>query len=181
MGGNTSIQDVMWECLWVVCFCVYVRVCVCVLTSCPEACDPDVRLCALRTRQEHTVCCVRLRSIPLVNIQPHVVSVSVFFPTPALALCTLWYLSSVRLIVEQESVMAFYVCVCEAACMSALSTSFHCLYTFGRRNISAQRFLSHGMHVQVIAGRITTKNVIFLGCWRKRDGACFERPETTLE
>lgn len=94
--GNTGFPAMLlWVCLWLEMF-LYARVCVCafasVLTSCPEACDPDVRLWALRTRQEHIVSRDRPARFSPVDIQTHVVSIPVF-AIFFFARYTLWYLS----------------------------------------------------------------------------------------
>lgn len=169
--GNTGFPAMLlWVCLWLEMF-LYACVCVCafasVLTSCPEACDPDVRLWALRTRQEHIVSRDRPARFSPVDIQTHVVSIpvfSIFF----FARYTLWYLSRELRVVhygakkrKEKKVLVASVCVTEAGCVSALSTSPHCLYTSGRRRRSTRCFHGYGMNVQVITPRITAAIVNF--------------------
>lgn len=120
--GNTGFPAMLlWVCLWLEMF-LYACVCVCafasVLTSCPEACDPDVRLWALRTRQEHIVSRDRPARFSPVDIQTHVVSIpvfSIFF----FARYTLWYLSRELRVVhygakkKKRKESARGVCVCD--------------------------------------------------------------------
>lgn len=78
---------------------------------------------------------------------------------------------------KEKKVLVASVCVTEAGCVSALSTSPHCLYTSGRRRRSTRCFHGYGMNVQVITPRITAAIVkkIFLGCQRRCEGAGVER------
>lgn len=93
-----------------------VRASVRVLSSCPEACDPDVRLFT-RSVEESTLC----SASPLFpHIEPRVVS---FSGLCSLTRCTLGYLSSMRFIVEHENVPGIYVC----ACVCAEATRFVCI------------------------------------------------------
>lgn len=78
---------------------------------------------------------------------------------------------------KEKKVLVASVCVTEAGCVSALSTSPHCLYTSGRRRRSTRCFHGYGMNVQVITPRITAAivNFFFLGCQRRCEGAGVER------
>lgn len=86
--------------------------CVSVLTSCPEACDPDVRLWALRTRQEHIVSRGRSCTI-LPSTFKHTLFLFVCFPFFSLCtICDIWAVSSVRSLWSKKVFLAC-VCVCD--------------------------------------------------------------------
>lgn len=103
----------------------------CASPSCPEACYPDVRLWALRTRQESVV------AIPVIT--PHVVLYRVYshiqiaphlscFPSPHIVIGET--LADLRALHCGE-IKVVCACVCVWQATSALSPSLHCWYTFG--------------------------------------------------
>lgn len=103
----------------------------CASPSCPEACYPDVRLWALRARQESVV------AIPVIThtlfyivcIHTHTQIAPPSFPFSLASHCDTWDLSWSPCASLWWNKSGVCVCVWQAA--SALSPSLHCWYTFG--------------------------------------------------
>lgn len=161
--------------------CVSAFTCVCVLPSCPQACDPDVRLWALRTRQEHIVSCVRsARTYP--SNHPHVVSiracvrVCVFV---CFGFCFFWHIVIFKPWApcgssRRRKSVSDWLCVRGRLYLLCLHLLIVCTHMAGDANAPGYA----GGHI----GERLVVGIVILGCQRESEGNwLWASPETTLE